>query len=236
MLEVEKLNISYRQTQVLWDVSFAVTKGEIVSIIGPNGAGKSTLLKAVMGAVKASQGSIIKFEGVNITGLSPHNISERGITLVPEGRGIFFDLSVLENLDLGAITKRSKSIKKDNLQRCFNLFPILKERKEQLAGTLSGGEMQMLAIARGLMSNPALLMVDEPSLGLAPKVFAQILSVLGQINSTEGLTVLLVEQNVSKALKFSNRTYVLEVGRIVLAGDSKELIAHPHVKRAYLGR
>ncbi|MEM3734799.1 MAG: ABC transporter ATP-binding protein [Nitrososphaerales archaeon] len=233
MLRVNKLNAGYDSIRVLWDVSLRVEEGEIVALLGPNGAGKSTLLRGIMGLVPAISGSI-EFEEKNITNLPSFRISEMGISYVPEGRGIFPYMTVCENLELGAMSKRSRRLMNENLKLCFELFPILKEREKQLAGTLSGGEMQMLAIARGLMSAPKLLMVDEASLGLAPIVVSKLFNVLKEVN-TRGVTILLVEQNVVQALEISHRGYVLENGRVVLEGDAVSLKNHDHIKKVYLG-
>ncbi|MEM4200624.1 MAG: ABC transporter ATP-binding protein [Nitrososphaerales archaeon] len=233
MLKVSGLGASYGNLQVLWDVSLKVENGEIVALLGPNGAGKTTLLKSILGIVPLVSGSL-KFDGIPINGLPTANRVELGISLVPEGRGIFPYMTVRENLELGAISKRSRFSKEKNFKRCFELFPILKERENQMAGTLSGGEMQMLAIARGLMSEPKLLMIDEASLGLAPLIVNKIFQVLKEVNK-QGVTILLVEQNVFQALEISNRAYVLENGRIVLEGPSVNLKSHAHVKRVYLG-
>ena len=232
MLVVEKISVFYGLAQALWDVSFNVKEKEVVSIVGSNGAGKTTTLKTVAGLLRPKMGSI-RLDGEDLTKTPPHRIVEKGIALVPEGRGLFPVMTVLENLELGAYTKEARGKVKDSLERVFNLFPVLKERKKQLAGTLSGGEQQMLAIARGLMSCPKLLMLDEPSLGLAPFLVKKTFETIKEINE-EGVTVLLVEQNIHHALNMSDRGYVLENGRVVMEGTGEELLNSPHVKKAYL--
>lgn len=233
MLEVDRINVFYGYLQALWDVSFNVSSGEIVCIVGSNGAGKTTTLKAISGLIRPKSGSI-RFLGKEIHNLPPHKIVELGIAHVPEGRQVFPQMTVLENLKMGAFTKRAWSKMDDTLEFVYQLFPILKERRKQLAGTLSGGEQQMLAIARGLMARPSLLMIDELSLGLAPIVVERLFKIIEDIND-QGMTILLVEQNVRAALEVSDRGYVLENGRIVLSGKSNELIENETVKKAYLG-
>lgn len=233
MLESRSLNVFYAGIQVLWDVTVRVDDGEIVTLIGPNGAGKSTLLKTILGMIPSASGSI-GFNGEEIDGLPPHARVGRGVVYVPEGRRVFPGLSVGDNLELGALSRHAKEKREQNLRTCFDLFPVLGERQDQLAGTLSGGEMQMLALGRGLMGEPKLMMVDEPSFGLGPKVVAQIFGMIRTIHE-RGVTVLLVEQNVAQALDFADRAYVLENGRIVLEGPGKILLEHEHVRKAYLG-
>ena len=233
MLEIKELNASYEKVQVLWGVSFTVNEGEIVSLLGSNGAGKSTTVKTIQGLLKSKSGSI-RFMDRNIEGLPAYKIVDAGISLVPEGREIFPKMSVLENLILGAYVPRAKDLLEESLEWVFQLFPKLEERKKQLAGTMSGGEQQMLAIARALMSKPKLLMLDEPSLGLAPVLVLQVFEVIKKLNE-EGVTILLVEQNVHHALELSDRGYVLEKGRIILEGKGSELLEHEYVKNAYLG-
>jgi branched-chain amino acid transport system ATP-binding protein len=233
MLSVEGLNVFYGLAQALWNVSLQVNRGEIVSIIGSNGAGKSTTLKTIAGLLRPKSGSI-KFDGSELSRTPPHKIIEKGIALVPEGRWLFPVMTVQENLELGAYTKEARRHLRDRFEEVFNLFPILKERRKQLAGTLSGGEQQMLAIARALMSRPKLLMLDEPSLGLAPSIVRKVFEVIERINEG-GVAILLVEQNVHHALNISDRGYVLENGRIALSGRSDELLENEHVKKAYLG-
>jgi branched-chain amino acid transport system ATP-binding protein len=233
MLEVNKINVFYGDVQALWDVTFKVDKGEIVTIVGANGAGKSTTLKTIGGVLRPRPGEIT-FLGKRIDALPAHKIVEEGIAHIMEGRRLFPYMTVQENLELGAYNSRAWMKRKETLEWVHELFPILKERKDQLAGTLSGGEQQMLAIGRGLMSMPKLLMLDEPSLGLAPKLVMQVFDIVKKINE-EGVTILLVEQNVQHALTLADRGYVLENGRIVMEGTGEELLKNPHVKKAYLG-
>ena len=233
MLRVENINTFYSSIQVLRDVSFDIQEGEIVSMVGGNGAGKTTLLKTISGLLSPRLGTI-NFLGERIDRLPPYKIVEKGAIQIPEGRKLFPPLTVLENLKLGAYLPSNKEKRAESLKRVFQIFPILEERKDQLAGTLSGGEQQMLAIGRGLMSLPKLLMLDEPSLGLAPLMVKEIFRVINAINK-QGTTILLVEQNVKQSLALANRGYVLENGRIVLSGNSDELLRNEHTKKAYLG-
>lgn len=233
MLGVSGINVSYGGAHVLWDVSLDVSEGEMVTVVGSNGAGKSTLLKTISGLVRPTTGEIT-FRGERIDGLPPYRIVEMGIAHIPEGRKLFPQLTVLENLSLGAYTKRAHEKKKETLEQVFNRFPILRERQKQLASTLSGGEQQMLAIARGLMSQPELLVLDEPSLGLAPKLVMQVFDSIREIKQI-GVEVLLVEQNVRHALELADRAYVLETGRVTLEGPCRELVNDEHVKKAFLG-
>ena len=232
MLEVKNINVFYDEIQVLWSLSLKVSKGELVTVIGPNGAGKTTLLKTISGLLIPKNGEIL-FLNEKINGLSPYKIVRKGIIQVPEGRRLFPYMSVIENLEMGAYTI-SESKKKENLEFVFNLFPILKERKNQLAVTLSGGEQQMLAIARALMSSPKLLMLDEPSLGLAPKLVIKIFETINFLKEN-GITILLIEQNIRNALSLADKAYVLENGKIVLQGTGKEILENNYVKTAYLG-
>ena len=233
MLNVDKINVFYGDLQVLYDLSFKVDEGGITALVGSNGAGKTTTLKTISGLIKPRSGAIF-YKNQRIDLLKPERIAELGIVHVPEGRLLFPNMSVLENLEMGAYTKRAREKKEENLEWVFQLFPILKERKKQLAGTLSGGEQQMLAIGRALMSSPELLMLDEPSLGLAPKIVLKIFEVIEEI-SKKGITILLVEQNVRYALTMARKAYVLENGRIVLEGRGEELVDNEYVKKAYLG-
>ena len=233
MLEVRGLEASYGELKVLWSVDIGVNKGEIVALVGPNGAGKTTLLRTIAGVIKEDKGDIL-FEGRRINNLPSYERVRIGISLVPEGGELFPYMTVQENLDIGAYLPEARRKYRENLEFVFTLFPRLKERRNQLAGTLSGGERQMLAIGRALMSSPKLMMFDEPSLGLAPNLAVNVLRTIQDLNK-EGYTVLLVEQNVRLALRISSRGYVIENGRIVLKGDSKELLENPHVKKAYLG-
>lgn len=233
MLEVEKINVFYGDAQALWDVSFIVNQGEVVTLVGSNGAGKSTTLKAISGLVPPVTGEI-RFEKKRIERVQAHRIVEMGVAHIPEGRRLWPGLSVRENLELGAYTKAARSVREETLEWVFKLFPRLKERLNQLAGTLSGGEQQMLAIGRGLLSKPKLLILDEPSLGLAPLLVDELLETIQKING-EGVSILLIEQNVNRALTISTRCYVLELGRVVLSGTAKDLLADERVKTAYLG-
>ncbi len=233
MLEIKNLHVKYGYIEAIHGIDIKVSKGEIVSILGANGAGKSTTLMTISGLIKPSEGSIV-FDGQDITKLPANKIVEMGISQVPEGRRLFDTLTVEENLDLGAFTIKDKYTIKKNKEWSYSLFPRLKERRNQLAGTLSGGEQQMLAIARGLMSNPRLLLMDEPSLGLAPILVKSIFETIKTINKS-GVTVLLVEQNAKAALKLANRGYVMEVGKIVLEDEANNLLTNPQVRKAYLG-
>lgn len=233
MLEVENINVFYGDAQALWDVSFTVNQGEIVTLVGSNGAGKSTTLKAISGLVPPLTGEI-RFERTCIDRVPAYRIVEMGIAHIPEGRRLWPGLTVGENLELGAYIKAVRSLREETLEWVFKLFPRLKERLNQLAGTLSGGEQQMLAIGRGLLSKPKLLILDEPSLGLAPLLVDEVLETIQKING-KGVTILLIEQNVNRALTISTRCYVLELGRIVLSGSGQDLLTDERVKTAYLG-
>jgi len=233
MLELRNLSSNYGAIEALKSINLHIQTGEIVTLIGANGAGKSTTLRNITGLVTATAGEII-FEGIRLNGMPTHTIAALGISLVPEGRAIFANLTVSENLDMGAYLQTDKSRNTKELDRVYTLFPRLKERRKQLGGTLSGGEQQMLAIGRALMACPRLLLLDEPSLGLAPLVVHAIFAAIDEINK-EGTTILLVEQNANAALKHSRRGYVLETGSIVMEGPSDVLAADPRVKEAYLG-
>ena len=232
ILEVKNLHVAYGGIQAVKDISFDVPKGEVVTLIGANGAGKSSTLRSIVGLVKPESGSI-QFEGAQLAGLPTDQIVSKGITLVPEGRRVFPDLTVLENLKIGAYMRKD-SLEED-LKWVHDLFPRLKERSWQLAGTLSGGEQQMLAIGRALMSRPELIMMDEPSLGLAPIIVQGVFDIIREINK-QGVTILLVEQNANMALKAANQGYVMETGRITLTGTGAELLENEEVKAAYLGK
>ena len=232
-LEVSNLNVFYGDVQALFDVSFHLDPGNIVSIVGSNAAGKSTTLKAVSGILRSQSGSI-SYDGRNVERLSSDKIVEAGIVQVPEGRQLFPAMTVLENLEMGSFLPAAKKKRSQSLEFVYNFFPILKERATQKAGTLSGGEQQMLAIGRAFMTDPKLLMFDEPSLGLAPIIVQEIFKVVKEINKT-GMSILMVEQNIYHALKMSKRAYVLENGRIVLEGSGEELLDNEEVKKAYLG-
>jgi branched-chain amino acid transport system ATP-binding protein len=234
MLNVENLRAGYSSVPVLHDVSIEVGAGEFVSIVGPNGAGKTTLFKTLSGTVPAMSGSI-RFDGHDLLAVPPHRRPHLGIAHVPEGRQVFPSLSVLENLEMGAYTEAGRRSWNENLKRIYSWLPVLAERAAQPAGTLSGGEQQMVAIGRGLASAPKLLMLDEPSMGLAPTVADFIFDRLMDIRRDAGLTILLVEQRVAEALQFADHGYVLETGRVVLAGDSRKLSADDRVRQAYLG-
>ena len=231
ILSVKDLQVNYGGIEAVKGISFDVPAGDIVTLIGANGAGKSTTLKAIAGLVKPRSGSI-EFEGANITGKDSSDIVARGVTLVPEGRRVFANLTVLENIKIGAYLRKDSL--SDDIAWVYDLFPRLKEREWQLAGTLSGGEQQMLAVARALMSRPKVLMMDEPSLGLAPLVVKGIFDIIREINK-QGVTVLLIEQNANMALKTADYAYVLETGRIGLSGTGAELLTNEDVKKAYLG-
>jgi branched-chain amino acid transport system ATP-binding protein len=233
LLEVEQLRAGYGQVQVLEGIDFAVDTGQKVVILGPNGAGKTTTLRALSGMVHTS--GRIAFDGRSLAGMRTAEIARQGVAHVPEGRGTFPELTVRENLRLGAYVRRDGAAVKEDLRRCYGWFPRLEERQSQPAGSLSGGELQMLAMARALMLRPRLLMLDEPSLGLAPIVTRQLFRVLGEICDERGMTVLLVEQNAGLALDFADRAYVLESGRIALSGEADEIKGNDDVRRAYLG-
>jgi branched-chain amino acid transport system ATP-binding protein len=233
LLSVQNINVFYGEVQALWDVSFEVEQGEICTLIGSNGAGKTTSIKTISGLLQPADGAIT-FAGERTEGLAAHRIVERGIAQVPEGRRLWPEMTVHENLELGAYTKKARAKRADTLRRVYEIFPQLAERRGQAAGTLSGGEQQMCAIGRGLMSLPRLLMLDEPSLGLAPLLVAEVFRIVHEINQT-GVTVLLVEQNVRHTLELATRAYVLESGRIALSGTGRELLNNPQVQEAYLG-
>jgi len=233
MLDVRNLNVHYGAVHALQGVTLEVKTGEIVTLIGSNGAGKSTTLRAISGMIKPSGGTIT-FDGKSIAGLAPHTVVKRGIAHAPEGRGIFANLTVEENLRIGAFVRSDTDGIHADTEKVFGLFPRLLERRKQLAGTLSGGEQQMLSIGRALLAHPRLLLLDEPSLGLAPQIVKTIFQIIRDINAA-GTTILLVEQNAAMALDLAHRGYVLEVGRVVLADDAKTLAASDEVRKAYLG-
>jgi len=233
MLSVEELSVNYKAIRALMGVNCEIRQGEIVALIGANGAGKSTTLNAISGIVPAAEGRII-FEGREITGVPAHEIVRMGICQVPEGRRLFAGMSVLENLEMGAFTRNDRKGIREVLEQVFQLFPRLAERNKQLARTLSGGEQQMLAIGRALMSTPRLLLLDEPSMGLAPMLVEKIFEIIVEINRS-GTTIMLVEQNAAMALAIASRAYVLETGEVVLQGEAAELAADPEVRKAYLG-
>ncbi|WP_337755438.1 ABC transporter ATP-binding protein [Gallintestinimicrobium sp.] len=233
MLTVENINVYYGVIHALKDISFQVNEGEIVALIGANGAGKTTTLQTVSGMLSAKSGSI-RFQDQEISRMSEHKIVKQGISHVPEGRRMFSNLTVLENLKMGAYTRKDKQEINNSLEMVYERFPRLKERTRQLAGTLSGGEQQMLAMGRALMANPRILLLDEPSMGLSPLLVSEIFDIIQEINK-QGVTILLVEQNAKKALSIANRAYVLETGRIVKEDDAQALLHDEAIKKAYLG-
>ena len=234
MLKIRSLSVAYGGLQALSGVSLDVEQGEFVAVVGPNGAGKTTLFKAISGVVEPLGGEI-SYKGMNLISVPPSERAQRGIAHVPEGRQVFASLTVMENLEMGAYTRNGHARWQELLPTILALFPVLEERRGQLAGTLSGGEQQMLAIGRGLASAPEVLLLDEPSMGLAPAVVDAIFERIHQIHHDHGLTILLVEQRVAEALESCDRGYVLETGRVVMQGRHDELVADPRVKRAYLG-
>ncbi len=233
ILDVKSISVFYDDIQALWDLSFSVEKGQLVSILGANGAGKTTTLKAISGILKPTSGDI-KFKNAKISGLDSHEVADCGIALVPEGRQLFPQLDVEDNLRMGSYLKRTRQFKEKNLEYVFSLFPVLMNRKKQKAETLSGGEQQMLAIGRAIMQEPDLIMLDEPSLGLAPILVQEVFKIINKLKE-QGRTILLVEQNVRQALKVADYCYVLENGRITHHGTGAELRSDPKVKEAYLG-
>jgi branched-chain amino acid transport system ATP-binding protein len=233
MLEVSNLSVFYGKSQALRDISLKVDEREIVALVGTNGAGKTTLLNAISGLLRPASGSV-EFLGKRIDRLAPHKIMRLGICQIPEGRKLFRDMTVGENLEMGAYTSKAWKRRKETLEQVYRIFPVLKERRKQSAGKLSGGEGQMVAIGRGLMSNPRLCMFDEPSYGLAPKLFSEVIEVMKRLRE-QGITVFLVEQNVRQTLKTADRAYVLENGQIVLEGRGEDLLQNEQVKTAYLG-
>jgi branched-chain amino acid transport system ATP-binding protein len=233
LIELENVAAGYGDVQVLWGVTLTVREGEIATLVGANGAGKTTTLKTISGVVRATKGSML-YDGERIDTLPSHQIAARGISHVPEGRRLFPLMTIRENLELGVTSEVARKNRKESLEQVFSLFPKLKERAAQMAGTLSGGEQQMVAIGRGLMARPRLLMLDEPSLGLAPIVVREMFEIIREVNRA-GITVLLVEQNVQQSLKISDRAFVLENGRVVLEGIGAELLDDERVREAYLG-
>jgi branched-chain amino acid transport system ATP-binding protein len=233
LLSLRDLVVHYGVIRALSGISLEVPKGQIVALIGANGAGKSTTLRAISGLVRPTSGTV-DFQGASLAGLPSHEIVARGVAQAPEGRGIFLNLTVKENLELGAYLRRDRAAIEADRERAYALFPILKERRDQVSGTLSGGEQQMLAVARALMSRPTLLLLDEPSLGLAPQVVDRIFQVIQEINEA-GVSLLLVEQNANMALQVAHHAYVLETGSIVMQGSGRELLESPEVRKAYLG-
>ena len=233
LLDIKNLHVSYGDAPAIWGVSLCVDAGEIVSIIGPNGAGKSTLINTIAGTLKAKSGEIW-LDSVNITRIESHRVCDYGIALVPEGRRLFTKMTVADNLDLGSYRNGARAATADSLEYVYGLFPILRERRNQIAGLMSGGQQQMVAIGRALMSKPKLLLMDEPSLGLAPSIVADMFEIITTINR-QGVSVLLVEQNVGQALAIADRAYVIEQGRIVTTGVPATLLQQPEIRQAYLG-
>jgi branched-chain amino acid transport system ATP-binding protein len=233
LLEVKNLEVSYGDIQVLWDVSLQVEEGTIVALVGANGAGKTTLLKTISGLLRVKNGEIL-FSGESLHNLKPQEIVDRGVIHVPEGRRLFASLTVIENLKLGAYIPRTRPLFAESLERVFSLFPVLKNRKDQKAGTLSGGEQQMLAIGRAVMARPKLIMLDEPSLGLSPILVKTIFGLLSTLNEQK-TTILLVEQNVNQALKIAHQAYVLKTGKIVMCGKGCDLLINEEIRKAYIG-
>jgi branched-chain amino acid transport system ATP-binding protein len=234
MLEISHVNVYYGDLQALWDVSLTIGDGEIVTLVGSNGVGKSTILKTISGLLKPKTGSVT-FDGIHLDKLPAHRIAELGISMVPEGRRLFPQMSVLENLEVGASVREAKKARHDTISWIYELFPILRDRAKQEAGTLSGGEQQMLAIGRALMSQPRLLMIDEMSLGLSPLLVQEISSVIKDINRSRKLTIFLVEQDVNMALSMADRGYIVETGRIQSQGTARMLLRSKQIKEAYLG-
>jgi branched-chain amino acid transport system ATP-binding protein len=235
VLEINQLDVFYGDLQALWNLSMAIEDGKIVTLVGSNGSGKSTVMKAITGLLKSRTGEIV-FNDVNISRLPPHRVVEMGICLVPEGRRLFPEMSVLENLEVGASPKSARKTRNKNIAWIYEVFPILKKRAKQAAGTLSGGEQQMLAIGRALMSDPKMLLIDEMSLGLSPIIVQELSQIIKEINQLKKITILLVEQDVQLALALSDFGYIIENGRIVGQGSSCELLNNDKVKQAYLGR
>jgi len=233
LLEIKDLAVAHGSVQALWGISAYVEKGSIVSFVGANGAGKTTLLTTIAGVHRPRQGGVF-LEGRRMSGMRPEEVVNAGISLVPEGRRLFSRLTVMENLELGAYIGRARSSFRQSLERSFELFPILRQRSSQVAGSLSGGEQQMLAIARSIMSNPSILMLDEPSLGLSPLVVKMMFELIENLNKM-GATIILVEQNIYQALKISHRAYVMKTGTIAMEGTGEELLSNPDVQKAYLG-
>ena len=234
MLKVEGLNAGYGAVNILWDVSFELKDGEVVAILGSNGVGKTTMVRAITGMIKPASGSIV-FDGEELCKKPSRYILDKGIVQVPEGRQLFTEMTVLENLQMGAFSKQTKEHFQENLAKCYKWFPKLEERSKQAAGTLSGGEQQMVAVARAIIGMPKLLILDEPSLGLAPNIVDDILNVAKTMAKESGISVLLVEQDITKALATADRGYVIENGHVALQGTAAELSVNEHVKKAYLG-
>jgi branched-chain amino acid transport system ATP-binding protein len=233
LLEVRNLHVSYGDAPALWDATLEVAAGQVVAVVGPNGAGKSTLINTIAGILRARQGEI-RLDGADIAKIPGHRVCEHGIAIVPEGRRLFTHMSVLENLELGSYRSDARASSEGSLEKVFSLFPILKERRHQIAGSMSGGQQQMVAIGRALMARPRLLLMDEPSLGLSPAVVDDMFRIIRTINE-RGVAVLLVEQNIHKALEMAHHAYVIEQGRIVSSGKPDSLLGNPRIREAYLG-
>jgi branched-chain amino acid transport system ATP-binding protein len=233
LLDVKNLNVAYGDASALWDISLHIDVGEIVSVIGPNGAGKSTLVNSIAGLLRPKSGKVL-MDGIDIAQVRSHEVCQHNIALVPEGRRLFTNMSVIDNLELGSYRIAQRSAVKTTLDNVFALFPILQERQHQVVGTMSGGQQQMVAISRALMAKPRLLLMDEPSLGLAPKIVDDMFRIIQSIHQ-QGIAVLLIEQNLTKALSIANRAYVIEDGRIVISGDPRVLQKDPRIREAYLG-
>jgi branched-chain amino acid transport system ATP-binding protein len=233
LLEIDQLNVGYGGAPAIWDIALKVEEREIVAVIGPNGAGKSTLINTIAGLLKPERGTL-RLAGVDLGKLAPHLVCRQGVALVPEGRRLFGGMTVEENLEIGCYRPEARKVRTRSLDRVYQLFPVLHERRQQLSGTLSGGQQQMVAIGRAMMAEPRLLLLDEPSLGLAPAIVGEMFRAIERIQ-TEGVAILLVEQNVAQAMEIADRAYVLEEGRIVAAGLPTELLAQSRIKEAYLG-
>jgi len=233
LLEVENLHVAYGDAPAVWDAGLAIGQGQIVSVVGPNGAGKSTLINAIAGILRPTRGHI-RIDGTDIARIPGHRVCDHGIAIVPEGRRLFTHMTVLDNLELGSFRPAARTVRAEALEEVFSLFPILKERRHQISGSMSGGQQQMVAIGRALMARPRLLLMDEPSLGLSPAVVDDMFRIIRMINA-RGVAVLLVEQNISKALEVAHRAYVIEQGRMVMSGHPETLLNDPRIKEAYLG-
>jgi len=233
LLEVRNVHVAYGDAPAVWDVSLDIDAGQIVSVVGPNGAGKSTLINSIAGILRPNRGSI-RIDGVDVTTLPAHRMCDHGVAIVPEGRRLFTQMTVLENLELGGYRSEARAKYRDTLQEVFTLLPVLRERSAQIAGTMSGGQQQMVAIGRALMARPRLLLMDEPSLGLSPLIVADMFRIIQRINE-HGVAVMLVEQNIHQALAVAHHAYVIEQGRIITSGKPESLLSNPQIKEAYLG-
>ena len=233
LLEVRRLHVAYGDAPAIWDASLEIGAGRIVCVVGPNGAGKSTLINSIAGILRPSQGQIL-VDGIDVTKIPAHRVCEHGLAIVPEGRRLFTHMSVQDNLDLGAYRGAARTQSSDTIEQVFELLPVLKERRTQIAGSMSGGQQQMVAIGRALMARPRLLLMDEPSLGLSPRIVAEMFSIIRKINE-QGVAVMLVEQNIHQALALAHHAYVIEQGRIIASGEPEALLSNPQIKEAYLG-